>query len=174
MPTSLTINEIVLIALGGLLAWAAIRDLRTFTIPNWLCIAVAVLFVAHAMSAPQSVSWINSLIAGFVMFLGGLALFGANLMGGGDVKLMAALGLWAGLDAIMQFLLVTSLAGGVLALVIGSRHWFSRVPASDARVSGSSDQATVSSESVRNLALPYGVAIACGGLYVAARLFPVI
>ena len=97
MPTTLMINEIALVALGGLLAWAAIHDFRTFTIPNWICISVAVLFVAHGLSAPDSINWINSLIAGFVMFVGGLALFGANLMGGGDVKLLAALGLWAGL-----------------------------------------------------------------------------
>jgi len=172
MPTSLYIDEIAIIALSGLLAWAAVHDLRTYTIPNWLCAAVALLFVVHALSTPYPVNWINSLIAGVMMFLAGLALFGANLMGGGDVKLMVALGLWTGLHSIMQFLLVTSLAGGVLALVIGSRHWFSRVPASGARVSGSGDQATVGSESVRNLALPYGVAIACGGLFVAARLFP--
>ena len=171
MPTSLVINEITLTALGGLLAWAAIQDLRTFTIPNWLCASVAVLFIAHALSTPHTVSWIDSLIACFVMFLAGIALFAANLMGGGDVKLMAALGLWTGLESIMQFLLITSLAGGALALVIGSRHFLSRIAASGARVSGVNGQATVSSESVRHLALPYGVAIACGGFYVVARLF---
>ena len=164
MPTSLLINEIALIALGGLLAWAAIRDFRTFTIPNWICISIAVLFVAHGLSAPNSVNWINSLIAGFVMFIGGLALFGANLMGGGDVKLLAALGLWAGLDSIMQFLLITSVAGGCLAAVVASRHWLTRQTTSNSTASNGA-------ASIRSQALPYGVAIACGGFYVAARLF---
>jgi prepilin peptidase CpaA len=164
MPTTLLINEIALVALGGLLAWAAIHDFRTFTIPNWICISVAVLFVAHGLSAPDSINWINSLIAGFVMFVGGLALFGANLMGGGDVKLLAALGLWAGLDSLMQFLLVTSLAGGCLALVIASRHWMTRQIAPNSAASNAST-------SVRSQPLPYGVAIACGGFYVVARLF---
>ena len=166
MPTASLINEIALVALGGLLAWAAIRDFRTFTIPNWLCASVAVLFIVHAFSDTGSVDWVDSLIAGFLMFLGGLALFGANLMGGGDVKLMAALGLWAGLDAILEFLVVTSLAGGVLALIVGSRHWLSRQAVSSPATGESGDQV-----SVRTMALPYGVAIACGGLYIAARLF---
>jgi prepilin peptidase CpaA len=166
MPTSIHIDEIALIALSGLLAWTAIHDFRTFTIPNWICAAVVALFVVHGLSAPESVSWINSLIAGFLMFLGGLALFAANLMGGGDVKLIAALGLWAGLDAIMEFLVVTSIAGGILALAIVSRRWLSRQTIPDVATTEAGEQV-----SLRTAALPYGVAIACGGLYLAARLF---
>jgi prepilin peptidase CpaA len=166
MPTSLLIDEIALVSLSGLLAWAAIRDFRTFTIPNWISIAVVLLFAAHGLCAPHSVNWINSLIAGIVMFVGGLALFGANLMGGGDVKLLAALGLWAGLQQIMQFLLVTSIAGGLLAVAFASRHWLSRHSLSHVAGAAAGEQA-----SIRSAALPYGVAIACGGLYITARLF---
>ena len=53
-------------------------------------------------------------LAGLV-FLGGIALFATGLMGGGDVKLMAAASIWFGTAGTVEFLISTVLAGGALA-----------------------------------------------------------
>jgi prepilin peptidase CpaA len=66
------------------------------------------------------------------------------MLGGGDVKLLAASALWTGSAALLPFLTATALAGGLLAAVF----------LVFARRGG------------RRVALPYGVAIAAGGLLV--------
>jgi prepilin peptidase CpaA len=83
-------------------------------------------------------------------------LFALKRIGGGDVKLMAATALWAGADYGIDFLLLTALAGGVLSVGLLLRlnyGWVIGWPAVDTRK-----------------AVPYGVAIATGGMYVAAKL----
>ena len=55
---------------------------------------------------------------------GGLLVPGwiARYQGGGDVKLMAALGAWLGFPLGMYALLAALVAGGVMALVVAARH----------------------------------------------------
>jgi prepilin peptidase CpaA len=80
----------------GLLTWAAVVDLRARRIPNWLTASMALAGLA------QSWSWAHTVTPGQSMlgFLTGFGLtfvfFGIGAMGGGDVKLMAALGAWLG------------------------------------------------------------------------------
>ena len=85
---------------------------------------------------------------------GGLAAFRAGLVGGGDVKLMAAVGLWAGPDGLALQLLVQALTTLLLVpLVLVA----ARVPA------GGKPDAWPT--------VPLGVAIAAGGLaLLLARL----
>ena len=53
-------------------------------------------------------------------------IFALGGMGGGDVKLMAALGSWVGAGAIGWTALYAAVAGGVLALVVGAAHGYLR------------------------------------------------
>jgi prepilin peptidase CpaA len=72
-------------------------------------------------------------------------------MGGGDVKLAAALALWFSPSGTLRFLVVMSLAGGVLTLVLVAWH---RARNRQGRPE-----------------IPYGVAIAFGGLVILAQRF---
>ena len=88
----------------------------------------------------------------FVLFLGVLAAaFYAGMMGGGDVKLAAALALWFSPLSTLRFLIFMSIAGGVLTLVVVGLHRF-RKKAGKPQV-------------------PYGVAIAVGGLIILIQRF---
>ncbi|MBM3761639.1 MAG: prepilin peptidase [Acidobacteria bacterium] len=95
---------VLLLSLG-----AAIWDWRVRRIPNWLCL--------------------SGLLAGFVLndwrfALGGvglalaihLPLFALRATGGGDVKLMAALGALLGVDVWLRVFLISAILGGVIAL----------------------------------------------------------
>lgn len=106
-------------ALPVLVVFAAVKDVASFTIPNWLSIAVAVAFYPAALAAGLSLGAIVVATAvGAAMLLIGMALFYAGWMGGGDAKLAAGCAVWMGWPAVLPFLLATALAGGVLALIL--------------------------------------------------------
>ena len=109
--------------LSTLLLLAAITDLRERRIPNWLTGGVAALYPVYLVLSPAPVAWPGALALALLVGVLGLVLFARALIGGGDVKLIAAVTLWAGLDHVALFALVTTLTGGVLGL---ASLWFQR------------------------------------------------
>ena len=143
---------------AGVLA-AAVLDVASFTIPNRLTAALALVFLPAALFAHLPWGVIGACaLTGAVALLVGVGLFAAGWCGGGDAKLIAACALWLGWRAMLPFLLFTSLAGGLLALVIlvGRRATPPAVVAAGppwlGRLLGPEKH------------LPYGVAIAVGAL----------
>ncbi|HEX5078628.1 MAG TPA: prepilin peptidase [Geminicoccaceae bacterium] len=172
----------------ALLGLAALIDLRERRIPNWLTGGVAALYPAYVLVSPTPVAWPGSLALAAAVFLFGLVMFARQLIGGGDVKLIAATTLWAGLDNLALFAIVTSLAGGGLALGgLWYRRWQGVIDAHLAALGlklasagraehaanaslGGSDRLTSISTEPTPLTLPYGIAIAAGGLAVVVQL----
>ena len=99
-----------------LLILAAITDLRERRIPNWLNAGVAALYPVYLLLSPVPVAWPGALAISLLVGLLGLVLFARELIGGGDVKLITAFSLWAGIDHFTLFALVTTLTGGVVGL----------------------------------------------------------
>ena len=139
--------------LALMLLVAAIGDLRTREISNWLNAGIALLAIPFWWSIGLSV-WPDvalqlAVAAGIFLFFALLFHFGA--MGGGDVKMVAALALWLPAGAVLNLLVIMSLGGGVLTLAMMIRHRM--------RKTG------------EELEIPYGVAIAFGGFWVLAEPF---
>src|SRR3954447_2666884 len=89
-------TEILLAGLAALLIVAAVVDVRTFTISNRLNLTVALLAPVYWLSVAMS-PWPGvavQLAAGVTVFAILAGAFYAGMMGGGDVKLAAALALW--------------------------------------------------------------------------------
>ena len=146
LATTAPIWLFALLALA--LVGAAIQDMVQLKISNLLVVAVILLAVAAVVIAgPSWALWQNALL--FVALLAlGMVAFSAGLFGGGDVKLIAALGLWVGLAGGFRLLITIAIAGGVLALTfIVLRQLFRK--AGEPKAKGQ---------------LPYGVAIAAGAL----------
>jgi len=142
---------LLLASLAALLVVAAVVDVRTFTISNRLNLTVALLAPLYWLSVELSI-WPGvavQLAAGAAVFLVLAAAFYAGMMGGGDVKLAAALALWFPPASTLKFLVFMSLAGGLLTLLLLVWH---RAKRRDGRP-----------------AIPYGVAIALGGLAILAQ-----
>ena len=103
---------------------AAISDVRTRRIPNWLvalslCSALLTAAVAHGIiGIKQSV--LGALLGGVA--LGLLYLLGG--MGMGDVKLCVAVGAWIGPAQLLMALVVMGVAGGIIALVFAAAGGF--------------------------------------------------
>jgi len=147
---------LVIVALPLLLAIAAGWDIASFTIPNFLSLALLAAFALFAVAAGltlTSIGW--HLLAGLLGLSIGFTLFALGYIGGGDAKLFAAVVLWLGFKDLMPYALLASLFGGVLTLgilllrrcplpdVLARQGWI--VKLHDAR-SG----------------VPYGVALAAG------------
>lgn len=143
----------------GLVALAAFTDLTSLTIPNRICAAIAALYPVYVVAAQQP-DWLAALAIAVAVFAVGAALFATGLMGGGDVKLMTAIALWAGPQLAFEFMLVTAVAGGAIAILMSTSLRF--VFAQAFQTVGARDaEATVLGRSI-----PYGVAIAIGAYVV--------
>lgn len=138
---------------------AALKDLTSYTIPNWISLALLAAFVPAALivGAPLQVVGVHVAIA-LIALIAGMAMFALGWIGGGDAKLFAAAALWIGFPAITTFALVTCVGGGALAVsllalrspmfrpyVLSGPAWFGRLATPGENV-------------------PYGVAIAVGAM----------
>jgi prepilin peptidase CpaA len=106
---------------AGLTAASAL-DFRTRRIPNVLTAGMAVTGVALSLTHVSGVSPAASvlgIVVGILLMLPG-HLLGAT--GGGDVKLMGAVGAFVGPVLVITAFLATAIAGGVLALVVAARR----------------------------------------------------
>jgi prepilin peptidase CpaA len=151
---------IVLAVFAGLLVAAAIEDALHYKLSNRITLALALLYPAYVLSSPTPVAWIPALVLAAVVLLVGFGLFVVGWAGGGDAKLFAAATLWAGVSHFPEFLLATTLFGAALSLIMLSRRFLARRAAAG--------EAIASPRGILGqFELPYGVAIAFGGLATA-------
>jgi prepilin peptidase CpaA len=146
----------------ALMIAAAMTDVTSLRIPNWLTALIAILFFPMALlTGMPLVEFGWHLAAGLILFVVGYALFAFGLFGGGDSKLMAAAGLWFGTAQTLPFLIMTAVAGGVLAAAIAGWSLFMVFWQIHGTAEGSSlDQKL---KRVRPK-LPYGFAFAVGAI----------
>lgn len=101
----------------------AYNDLFHMKIPNLLTGSLAILFALWATTQGLPVvDVLQHIGVGLAIFVGAAILFRFRLIGGGDVKLLAVTGLWAGPALVIPHLTVTSLlAGGLLVTLLLAR-----------------------------------------------------
>lgn len=129
------------------LAAAAIEDAVRLRISNLTCGIVFVTAVlAMAVHGFSPSLWQNALVCIAILVVGTPA-FGAGWLGGGDVKLLAALGLWFNLHAALSLIAAVFIAGGVVALLFMMVRLLRRDRRKDRRI-------------------PYGLAIAIGAVAI--------
>ena len=119
---------VLLCALALLLVSAAIEDLRCRQIANAKTLGIALLAPAWWWAAgvtpwPDVAIQLGLAIALLAAFA---AAFHFGWMGGGDVKLIAALALWLPAGPLAWMLVVMSLFGGALTLLTVAHHRLSR------------------------------------------------
>jgi prepilin peptidase CpaA len=143
--------DALLALLALMLVLAAALDLRARIIPNRLNLAIALAAIpfwwASGLSLWPDVALQIALAAG-VLGLFALA-FAAGMMGGGDVKMLAALALWLPPGALLLLLVIMSIAGGALTAAMLVRHRLAKAR--------------------HQLEIPYGVAIAFAGLWLISE-----
>ena len=159
--------------LMALLVIAAVIDIKTGRIPNWLVFGGALYALVYNTMSPLYARDIGILFALGGLAVGLVALLPAYLfrvMGAGDVKLMAMVGAFIGAWATVGAVLATLVAGGVLALALAM--WAGRTVRLLRNVAAVSRGTMVTmATGIGGLAvhagpsagkMPYGVAIAVG------------
>jgi prepilin peptidase CpaA len=149
----------VVLAFAALLLWAAGEDIHRLTISNWVSLAIVGLYPIYVLSSPVPVAWPWSLAIAGMTLAAGFVLFALHMIGGGDVKLLSATALWAGPAFFAGFIMLTAIAGGVVGLAILLLRRRRMAPA-----------ANDGTQAAQPAVMPYGVAIAAGGLMVALTL----
>jgi prepilin peptidase CpaA len=159
---------------GGLVCAVAgaYSDVRGGRIPNRLTYGalltgvVARFFLSGWRGAVEGL--LGALICGGVFLL----FFVVGGMGAGDVKLMAAIGCWAGVREGLITLLATAIAGGLLA--VGYMVFYRRASRTVRNLgslfrfhlaSGLQSHPEINLKSSEAIKIPYAVAIAIGTVY---------
>jgi prepilin peptidase CpaA len=154
------IDWFALLALTAALLAAASTDAATYLIPNRFPAAIAIAFLVFAIDRPLQF-WLAGFAVSAALLLAGIALFARGALGGGDVKLLSAVGLWAGQDQVSLLLFATALAGGALALAhLSPLHRLLPTRAGD-------EPAGAGWRDRLHQPVPFGIAIAFGGVCVA-------
>ena len=138
----------LVVALGLMLVSAGIEDARIREIANWknaaIALAAPLWWWANGLGLwPDIAIQIGFAAAVFAILCG---IFALGWMGGGDVKLIAALSLWLPAARFFDMIMIMSVAGGIVTLILLIEH----------RIRKNSHAIEV----------PYGVAIAIAALLV--------
>ena len=155
MPVVIRLATCVLLTL---LAW---RDVRMRRLPNAFTAAVAALYFLDAFASGAPLASLGShLLTGTVAGGIAVAMFAAGWLGGGDVKLVAALFLWAGGKAALPLLVLISMAGLLVALTALAAGRIARAVPEHSLLGRAAGYWAVAR------GVPYGVALAAGGAVV--------
>jgi len=144
---------VLLGVLACMLVTAAVTDLRERIISNRLNLAIALLAPLYWWACGIGL-WPDvgiQLLLGLIIFALFAGLFVLGMMGGGDVKMLAALALWFPWQALLSLLFLMALIGGVVTVVTVIHH----------RVSRKIGQPEV----------PYGVAISLAALWLVGERY---
>lgn len=148
----------------ALVLWGMWSDLVSLTIPDWVSIGLVLGFLACGVSAGVPiVTMLHHFAVGAAVFGLGALLFYLGAFGGGDVKMLAAVAIWAGWPMVVTLLIRVALLGGLLALVLVAF----RAMSLSARMA---DTPWIARLHRRDGGIPYGIAIGAGSLLLLPRI----
>lgn len=159
-------------------AVGAVKDVRGARIPNWLTYGGlgSALAVRGSMLgwAGLKGGLTGLLLAGGIFFV----LFLLGGMGGGDVKLMAAVGAWAGIQQLEIILIGSFIAGGIIAVwyvlayrQLGQTILNTLALAQHHLTSGLRPHPVLNIQQPGTVRIPYGLAVAVGTLACVGHVF---
>ncbi len=156
-----------LAVLALMLALASSSDVGLRKIPNWITVAIAAagLVAQSAIGGPRAAA--GGLLAGIAIGALLAPFWMKRVIGGGDLKLAVAAGIWVGLARSPRYLLASALAGGLLAIVcyaLSSREAQASIRTNMYRLHAPSWPQALQKPGRTEL-VPYGVAFAAGALF---------
>jgi prepilin peptidase CpaA len=139
---------------------AAASDIAMYRIPNIVILMIIALYPIYVIVAPGEQEWLWSLGIFALTIAVGIPLAHFKIFGGGDMKLLAVILLWAGPALASPALVLSVVAGGLIAILMLTRVRF--------LIAGA--LTSIGRESLGKMFLaknmPYGVGLAFGGVFV--------
>jgi len=153
---------------GVLLGVAAAWDIGRRRIPNGLTVGIAVFGLVAQVSGAGAAGALSGLAAAAIAGALLWPAWASGALGGGDLKLAVAAGVWVGLSRLLPFAMASGIAAGVIAVVCylaSSREARGAMRANLVHaVRGLRIEAPLRSGGGR-VSLPAGVAVAVGALF---------
>jgi prepilin peptidase CpaA len=139
---------------------AAASDIVMYRSPNVVVLMILVLYPIYVIVAPGEQEWLQSSGIFVLTIAVGIPLAHFKIFGGGDMKLLAGILLWAGPALAFPALIIAMIAGGLVSLVMLTNVRFVIANA----------LTSIGRESLGKIFLaknmPYGVGLAFGGVFV--------
>ncbi|MEM7425004.1 MAG: prepilin peptidase [Pseudomonadota bacterium] len=119
------LDVLILVIFPAAMIYAAVSDITTMTISNWISLVLIAAFPVLAYASGMAwtdIGW-HFAAAGLMLALG-FTLFAFNVLGGGDAKLLAAAALWFGWSDLFTLLVYTALFGAPICIfLLAFRNW---------------------------------------------------
>ena len=120
------LSAVNLLFAGGftfLVVLAVVSDVRQLVIPNWISLALVGAFAGYAALLAPTVPVLAHIGVALAVFAVGIVLFAVRWFAAGDVKLLAAVALWAGPSASLWLVTLTTMLGALLAIGVLGARW---------------------------------------------------
>jgi prepilin peptidase CpaA len=163
-PRETALQEATFVLAIGAFAAAAWDDLWARRIPNAVPLAIGALALVQLIPGEDARPALLSIAAAAAVFVLALAQWRLGLLGGGDAKLLAAAALLVGWRGLFDFLFLTAVFGGGLALAVIGASRFGRPAALLLPVPG---EAAMRARPT----VPYGVAISAAAVWVLIQQY---
>ena len=165
MFESLYASQVSIACFLALVLVAAATDIVMYKIPNSVVLMIIALYPIYVIVAPGEQEWLWSLGIFALTIAIGIPLAHFRILGGGDMKLLAAILLWAGPALATPALVVAAVAGGLVSMLMLTKVRFMIANAFS----------VIGKESMGKMFLaatmPYGVGLAFGGVFVGWGLW---
>ena len=161
---------LTLVLLLGIALAAAVTDLGDRRIPNALTYPAIVAGLVLGFVPGEEVGIAARAAGAAIAFVPAFLLFLGRAIGGGDVKLLAAVGAIAGVPLVFDVLFYAVLAGGVLAigLLIAHGRLFEMVRGTALWVASAIGGVARPPVPAADLSVPFGTAVLAGVVWTIA------
>lgn len=149
------------------LLYAALRDFRAMEIPNWVSLLIAVGFMVFAANHWGELLISYHLIVAGTLFAITFVFWWMGWLGGGDVKLLSAVGLWLGPGLSLPFIFILAVVSSALSVLL----IIVRRAVRERDTSGLSASMHRVTEIARTGACPYGIPICLAACATLPKMF---
>jgi prepilin peptidase CpaA len=157
----------VAIGFGCCLFAVAAFDVKTYTIPNSISVALLWLFVVSVPLAGADISLLAHFYSFGAVLAVGLLAFRFGILGGGDVKSWAAVAIWYDIGALPYQIVWVTVFGSVIGILALCLRWFTvNQYVRDACAGGGPVPRLMRAGEP----IPYGIAIALGSASTVSRI----
>lgn len=147
---------IIFVILTCMMIAVILSDIARYIIPNWLVLALVLVYPVAVWVSPAHIHWGSACLVALGVFALGYVCFILHFMGGGDIKLLTAASLYAGVLEAIDFLVYMAILGGIGTLLLLALRSIAPYVALKLGKNGASIPRVLTHKEP----VPYGVAIA--------------